>query len=415
MIRSFRRVLALCFGAGLVLSAGCYPKNWNRTDPNLFEQQTHPFVAGPYLVSIAPRRMAVVIEHPLNEAPVVELWAAAEVKTSTTVLEANPRMAQASSSTSAPPPKVMRTIKAVQHDGLWVADLEELPLDDFFQYRVRSTAGVVGPFTFRVGISRGKPFRFAAFGDTRTGHEVHRLLIEGMAREQIEFVINSGDLVEFGGLEEQWQNYFRIEAPLISSSLLLPVVGNHDDNPRGLFQRYFLQDRYNSGRRYYVFDWGDVRFVALDSQIEMRRGSRQYAFAERALREGAEANQILVLSMHYPPYSSGEHGSSLETREVVADLAKRFGVELVLAGHDHDYERTKSMEGTVYIVAASAGATIRRLIPSDFTEVLRTEPHFILFDVERGGMLGRTINLQGDTFDTFTVVPNPARELLEKK
>ena len=96
-------------------------------------------------------------------------------------------------------------------------------------------------------------------------------------------------------------------------------------------------------------------------------------------------------------------------REVVGELAPRFGVELVLAGHDHDYERTKPVDGVTYIVAASAGATIRKLSPSSFSEVLRTEPHFVLFDVDRGSLVGRVINLQGDTFDSFVIPPNAPR------
>jgi hypothetical protein len=38
---------------------------------------------------------------------------------------------------------------------------------------------------------------------------------------------------------------------------------------------------------------------------------------------------------------------------------------------------------------------------------LRTEPHFVLFDVDRGSLVGRTINLYGDTFDSFVIAPNP--------
>lgn len=390
-------------GVLLLALAGCYPKNWNRLDPTLFDTQTHPFTAGPYLVRTGENSLSVVIKHSLESAPELDYWLA-EAITSTIVEATTTTVAEAASK--------IRTVEAKNRDGLWVFELENLPHDQPLQYRVRSTFGVTGPFTFKAGVSRNKPFRFAAFGDTRTGHQVHRLLIEAMTREQIDFVINSGDLVEFGGVEAQWDNFFRIEAPLISSTILFPVVGNHDDSPRQFFHQYFLLPHWNQARRYYVQDWGDVRFVAMDTQIEMRAGSLQYGFVENALREGAKRGQLLVLAMHYPPYSSGEHGSSLEVRAVVSELSKRFGVEVVLAGHDHDYERTKVIDGTTYIVAASAGATIRRLTPSHFTQVLRTEPHFVIFDVERGGLLGRTINLDGDTFDNFAIAPNPPQEQL---
>jgi Icc-related predicted phosphoesterase len=395
-----------------ILLSSCYPRAWNRADPTLFDTRTFPFVTGPYLVRMAPDRVAVVIKDPFDEPPVIEHWLASEVGTSTIVPEKNPRFAADTSSSAALSPAMKRT-PAESVDGLWVAVLEDLPPDRRIEYRVRTRSGITGPFQFRAHVSRGKPFRFAAFGDTRTGHQVHRLLVEAIDREQVDFVINSGDLVEFGGVDEQWDNFFRIEAPLIAHKILFPVVGNHDDSPRALFQRFFLSRLWAESRRYYAQDWGDVRVVVLDSQIEMRSGSLQYAFAEAALKEGAKAGQLLIMSLHYPPFSSGEHGSYLEVREVVQDLARRFGVEVVLAGHDHDYERTKIIEGTTYIVAASAGATIRRITPADFSLVLRTEPHFVIFDVERGGLLGRAINLSGNTFDSFAIAPNPPRERLE--
>lgn len=408
-MRSILSTLAVLSIVSIV--GGCYPKGWNRLDPTLYQAEEQLFTTGPYLVRMAPRRVAVVIKHPLPKPPIVDWWVAEETQTSSVVLELNPRLRGTTSTQSSVPPE-RHSIVAHLEDGLWVAVLDRLPHDRRLEYRVRSSIGEVGPYSFHAGRSRNQPFRFAVFGDTRTGHQVHRLLIEAMVRERIDFVINSGDLVEFGGSEEQWDNYFRIEAPLISSAHLFPVVGNHDDSPRQLFQRFFLTPLWAGGRRYYVQDWGDVRVVVLDSEIELRAGSLQHAFAEEALKTGAQRGQLLLLAMHYPPYSSGEHGSFLEIRAVVSDLARRFGVELVVAGHDHDYERTKIIEGTTYVVAASAGATIRRLTPSDFTEVLRTEPHFLLIDVERGGLVARAINLAGDTFDSFTIVPNPPRELL---
>ncbi len=355
--------------------------------------RVHPFDVGPYIVPIETGRMAIVIESPAGKAPEIDWWVIpAETSTTVKVLL---------------PPDHIHTVEAERAGILWVTILEGLPPDVRLAYRVRSPQADVGPFEFRAGRSRGEKFRFAAFGDTRTGHDIHRDLVEAMSREDIDFVINSGDLVEFGGIEDQWRLFFAIESPLITNRPTLAAIGNHDVSPRRYFERYFLADIVSGGRRYYKVDWGDVRLVMLDSEIEMRPGSAQYAFLENALREGAADKMLMVLSLHYPPYSSGEHGSNMEMREVLGEIGPRFGVELILAGHDHDYERTKKIDGVTYIVAASAGATIRKISPNSFSEVLRTEPHFVLFDVDRGSLAGRTINRAGDTFDSFVIEPNP--------
>jgi Icc-related predicted phosphoesterase len=375
---------------GLLLILGlvaCFPKGWPPERPG-YSIHDFAYDAGPWLVRLAPDRMAVVVMHEdLRTPPVVRWWVRPEAET-----EAGPEMIEA---------------RAIQRGALWIAFLDGLPPDRNLRYVLESELGLIGPFDFYADRSRGEPFRFAAIGDTRTGHRVHRALIEKLAREDVDFLINSGDLVEFGGQLDLWIRFFNIEAPLVSKRPLFASVGNHDNSQPLYFRRLFLTDLFAEGNRYYVQDWGDVRYVALDSEIEIRPGSDQYAFMERALAEGAERGMLMVLSLHYPPYSSGEHGSNEEIRSVLNPICRKYGVEIVLTGHDHNYERTKPIFGTTYLVAASGGAPIRRVIPSDFTAVFRTEPHYVLFDVEDGQLVGRALNLAGEVFDTFIVPDNP--------
>ena len=109
-------------------------------------------------------------------------------------------------------------------------------------------------------------------------------------------------------------------------------------------------------RRYYAKDWGNLRLIALDGGIECRDGCTQYAYAEKALAEAEKLGQLTVMFLHFPPYSSGKHGSHKGVQTAITELAKRHGVELVIAGHDHNYERTKVLDGTTYVVSGSAGA-----------------------------------------------------------
>jgi predicted phosphodiesterase len=372
-------VLALC-------AASCFPKGWHAQPA--FPDNQFPFLAGPYLVLIRQGTMAVVVKHPLPEAPLVEWWIEGTNTSSSAGVRSKPMEPS---------------------DEFWVGVLEDLPLDTPIYYRVRSSVGDTRVLRFLAGASRHKKLRFAAFGDTRTGHDVHRGLVEAMANEDLEFVIHSGDLVEFGGVEEQWDLFFRIEGPLISQVPLFAAIGNHDNSARNYFQKYFQTRLFAEGNRYFYQDWGDVRVVIIDSEIEFREGSDQYRFLDQAMGEAAANDQLIFASLHYPPYSSGEHGSNLEVRQILSQLAPKHGVEVILAGHDHDYERTRAIDGVTYIVAASGGATIRAIHPSEFSVIMRTEPHFVLFDLDRQSLVGRAINLRGDVFDDFVVPPNPPR------
>jgi 3',5'-cyclic AMP phosphodiesterase CpdA len=272
---------------------------------------------------------------------------------------------------------------------------------------VHSAAGDSPEHTFRAGAGPGTRFRFAVFGDTRTGHSVHRQLMEALDHEDIDFLVHTGDMVERGGRKEEWLRYFQIEREVLADMPVVPAVGNHDVSGRDYFRRYFLHAEWAEDRNYYTFDWGNLRIVVLDSGIECRNGCEQYAFAEHALREGARRGQLMAMMLHYPPYSAGRHGSSLDVQKPVHDLARRHGVELIITGHDHNYERTKPIDGTTYIVSGSAGAPVRPVSPRWFTAEARTEPHYILIDVEEKRLIMRAINLQGDTFDTHVMEDLP--------
>ncbi len=379
------------FQVGLVAfvaTVGCYPQSQLSTTPLYIGVRDLPYDVGPYLVQVEPGTVAVMIEHALTRPPTVS-WS------------------RPAGGDDAKGP--VKTVTAVEEDGVWVAAMTELPIGPPLQYRVRSELGAHGPFDFRAGRPRGEKFRFAAFGDTRSGHKVHRSLIEAMAREDIDFLLHSGDIVYTGGVLDEWHTFFEIESPVIRRVPIFAAVGNHDVSLRGHFRRYFLMSRINAGNRYYSQDWGSVRVLLMDSSAEGRKGSAQYRYLAAKMKEAADQNLVTLLVLHHPPYSAGAHGSDLEMREIVGDLGPKYGLEVVLAGHDHNYERTKRIDGVTYLVSASGGAPIRRMTPSWFSERVRTEPHFVIFDVDRNSLVGRAVNLAGETFDSFVVPPNPAR------
>jgi hypothetical protein len=121
-----------------------------------------------------------------------------------------------------------------------------------------------------------------------------------------------------------------------------PVPGNHDyyNNPTGAgYFGYFGSQAGPSGRGWYRYDAGAWRVYALTS--ECVRGSRCYLRQYRWLRADLVNNphQCVLSIWHRPRFSSGaEHGSSTRMAPVFA-LLYQHGAEIVLSGHDHDYER----------------------------------------------------------------------------
>lgn len=363
---------------------------WHQGNAELFE-------LGPYILLGDEGEAFVAIKTGGDAVPSVQWWVAAEDAL-------GPQVAAAGAQ-----PTAVVEVRGRRHADLWVISLADLPVGQPISYRVRSGEVTTPVRRFMVGSPPGRRFTLAAFGDTRTGHDVHRAVIEAMLRHPFDFVIHTGDMVERGGIKEQWRRFFQIERPLLVDRPIIPSVGNHDKSVRNYYERYFLHDFWARGRRYFVKDWGHLRMVAIDGNIEERAGSDQYDFIEEALADGARRNMLLLVFLHFPPYSSGRHGSTVGLQGTIKELAARYGVELVIAGHDHNYERTKSIDGTTYVVSGSAGAPIRPVNPRWFTAEARTEPHFVLIDVEPDRMMLRAINLEGQVFDTAIIPSNPPR------
>ncbi len=377
-------ILLLGSLSGLLFSCGLFPQHnegWEEPKAGLF-------ATGPYIVVGDNQEAHIAFSAELQEAPIATWWRK-----------------------GADADAFKQSVRARKVGDLWVAMLSDLPRGPELSYQIQSTLGTTPVYDFRIGVPPKQPFRFAAFGDTRTGHEVHRSVVEAVARERVAFVVHTGDMVERGGKREQWRRFFQIERPLLVDTPIVPAVGNHDIGSRHYFRHYFLHRLWAQNRRYFARDWGNVRVVIMDGGIECRDGCQQYAVVRRLLAEGSKQGKFLVMMLHYPPYSSGTHGSHLGVQKPIRQLSRRYGVELVIAGHDHHYERSKPVDGTTYIVSGSAGAPIRPVDPEPFSAVVRTEPHYVLVDVETDRLILRAVNLRGDTFDTTVIGPVPPQEI----
>ncbi len=361
----------------IALLVACYRPvtEWTQTTP-------YPLETGPYVLIAGPNEAIVAFQRTGSDRAINVEWSA--------------------------PNGQSGTQRAERNDTLYSARLTKLPRGLPITYGVMSEGKTIGTGTFRVGTAPGETkFRFATFGDTRTNHRIHRAVIDALALEDIDFFLHTGDMVERGGKLDQWVTFFQIERPLMMKAAIIPAIGNHDLGNRGDYNRLFFLDDWTNGKRYYVTDWGNVRLISLDLEIACQDRCRQYRFVERALAEGAAADKIMIMFLHYPPFSSGEHGSNMAVQGPIRHLAKTYGVELVIAGHDHNYERTNPIDGTTYIVSGSAGAPIRPVRPQPFTAEARTEPHYVLLDVDGMKLSIRAVNLKGEVFDNTVIPLNP--------
>ena len=143
------------------------------------------------------------------------------------------------------------------------------------------------------------------------------------------------------------------------------VAGNHDYRTRGAagYVGYFGGAGGRTG--YYSIEIGSWHVVALDSNQPLRPGSPQHAWLAADLANSRA--RCTLAFFHHPRFSSGEHGNQLQVRAAWT-LLYAYGVELVLSGHDHDYERfapqtpdgrRDDLRGMRQFVVGTGGAPLR--------------------------------------------------------
>ena len=195
--------------------------------------------------------------------------------------------------------------------------------------------------------------KFAVIGDSGSGssrqYETGRQLIAAHGKFPFSFVLMLGDNIYGGETPRDLKKKFELPySPLLQADVpFYATLGNHDDAQVQLSYKPFHLD----GRRYYTFKKGHVQFFVLDSTYV---GKEQIGWFESELVKSDA--QWKIAYMHHPIYSSGRtHGSDMPLRAALEPILIGQGVDVVLAGHEHFYERIKPQHGIQYFTAGSAG------------------------------------------------------------
>ena len=237
-----------------------------------------------------------------------------------------------------------------------------------YGYVVRVAGKSVGTGTFvtapRPG--SGASLMFLVDGDNRSDPTAHAAVVRAMAAAPGDFLINTGDMVEDGGRPEDWQTFFDTEAALLRNRALFVAIGNHelyDDRAGANFARYFgFSERGSPPRPYGTVRLGNVRFFFLNAMHDWSSGEeRQWLERELTSADSEEGLVWRMAVMHQAPASSGPHGGNPMMKDAhVTELLGRHGVDLILAGHDHLYERGET-DSVKYVISGGGGAPLYRI------------------------------------------------------
>ena len=253
--------------------------------------------------------------------------------------------------------------------------------------------------------------RLAAAGDVGTGEPEARATAAAMDRleafGELDALVLLGDnIYPDGDIARAGPAVLEpFAAVLDGGTVLLAALGNHDvQTADGEPQ---LQALGMPGRWYRTL-LGPIELLVIDStRVD---DPAQLAWVRDTLARPREPQvRWRIVAQHHPPLSAGYHGSDESSRALLVPLFERYDVDLVLAGHDHDYQRSIPQNGVVFVVSGGA-ATLRPTRSEPFTAVSASVFHFVELAAFADRLELRAIDQQGRVFDQF-IADTPSRAL----
>lgn len=286
------------------------------------------------------------------------------------------------------------------------ADLSGLEPGTVYCYQL---IGPGGPHTERAPLATAPapgsedPIELVVLGDSGSGNAAQKAIAQRLEEHPFELMIFLGDIAYTDGTPAELEaHFFEIYDPFLRFVPAYAVLGNHEY--RTADGRYFVRDFVLPGNeRYYSFDWGDVHFVALDTN---RITGEQAAWLERDL--AASDSRWTVAFGHHPPYSNAWRGPNRRFRRILAPILERHGVDLVLSGHEHHYERFAPRGNTHYLVSGGGGGRLTKVGSGPSTVARAAVHHFLAITIDAERITVRAIDIEGRVFDELAI-EKPAR------
>jgi acid phosphatase type 7 len=284
------------------------------------------------------------------------------------------------------------------------------------------------PLAFRTAPSVGSatPFTFLAFGDYGNLAAAQLRLRDQMQRDSFHFIVTTGDNAYQEGTYQQFDtNVFDIYGDVFDRAPIFPTLGNHDVQTANgapyldLFELPANAWRAGERERYYSFDYGNAHIVGLDSNGLLSANDSAATddmFDWLRADLGQTQQPWKIVAFHHAPYSTGSHGSDQRAISKLVPIFEAYGVDLVLAGHDHVYQRTLPLRGgqvtapeaggIIYLVTGAGPGAIHACTPASWLAVSfcgQSTAFYARISVSGTFLMIEAVDDQGNVKDSFSL------------
>jgi len=321
-------------------------------------------------------------------------------------------------------------VKANYHTAVF----NDLKPSTLYAYKVGTENNWSEWFHVKTASLDPEPFHFIYLGDAQNDILSHwsRVIRAAYAEQpNASFLIHAGDLINYAHSNVEWGEWNLGGAFIQSMIPSIAVPGNHEywrytdksDAQRHLSIHWRNQFEFPLNgpegleETAYYIDYQGMRIIALNSNRKIREQSR---WLEKILKDNP--NRWTVATHHHPIYSSGQGRNNKELRAAWQPIYSKYGVDLVMQGHDHTYARGRSRNvakgvnvrdsesGTVYVNSVS-GAKMYNMRKNGWKPLggklersAENSQLYQIISVSRDTLKFRSYTATGELYDSFDIV-----------
>lgn len=299
------------------------------------------------------------------------------------------------------------------HDAYYAANIVNLAPGASYKYRVETGDKLSRWYSFKMPADTLKTRRFLYFGDVQDtiGGDSHTMFEKLYKKfNNVDFWACGGDLIE-RPLNKYWNYLYATTDSIFAMVPILNTAGNHDYVKSFMphiderWTKTFVYPENGAkralGSSYYI-DMPDLRIMVLDTHgiNSMMTAVSEYQWLKKAL-QGAEGKWKVVM-MHHPIYSVRKGRDNLTVRNTFNPLIQKYGVHLVLQGHEHGYSRYIAENGEwsgnhpVYIVSVASYKMYPTKKDVPGTKIIGGKKMYQTIDYDSKNMIMRAYELDTD-------------------
>ncbi|MCV0403333.1 MAG: metallophosphoesterase [Chloroflexi bacterium] len=250
-----------------------------------------------------------------------------------------------------------------------------------------------------------RPSRVFAVGDMASDNDRDERVVNMIESHDPDALLALGDLVYPDGTIENYSAFYATSYGTFDG-IVWPTPGNHDyveDDLSGYRAYFGTHAPHVPDAPYYEFELGGWHLFALNSEIgEGEAGSDQYAWLEERLEGRDEA--CVAAYWHSPVYTIGRKPFDEDGMLELLELLMEHDVDLVLTGHDHNYQRWE-LDGLAYFVVGTGGRSRYDLERTDDRVMAATDDENGALELvlEPGGAAFRYFTMRDEIFDRGSI------------